>query len=141
MISLDGSIIPAIIIFLTLVITLNYTLFRPLVRVQEERESRTTGTVAQANKNLQHYADLFDRYQAAIKNARIETYRLQEQARGEALNQRAGVIDQAKQKADALLSESRESIRNQVEAARKKLGQDAEDMARTIAAAILRKTA
>src|SRR5919197_121121 len=62
LINLDSSIIWAIVVFLTLVFALNRLLFRPLLRVQGERESRTTGLAAQAGKNLDRYAELLNQY-------------------------------------------------------------------------------
>ena len=84
MISLDYSVLAAFVVFMTLVWVLNRILFRPLMRVRDERDRRTTGLVAEANKQLEHQSDLFDKYQATIKNARMEGYQLQEQARSEA---------------------------------------------------------
>jgi hypothetical protein len=88
MISLDWSIIPALIIFILTVVALNYLLFKPVTRIQEERARRTTGLVAQTQQDLAHHMQLFDQYQATIKNARIEGYRLMEKARSEALIKR-----------------------------------------------------
>jgi F-type H+-transporting ATPase subunit b len=141
MISLDGSIIAAIIIFLTVVIALNHLLLRPLVRVQVEREARTTGTITQANEQLQHYTELFDQYEAAIRNARAEGYRIQEQARSEALRKRGIMLELARDRAEQLMNESRDSIRNQVHAAKTQLGQEAQEIARAITATVLRRSA
>jgi F-type H+-transporting ATPase subunit b len=141
MISLDGSIIAAIIIFLTVVIALNHLLLRPLVRVQVEREARTTGTITQANEQLQHYTELFDQYEAAIRNARAEGYRIQEQARSEALRKRNIMLELARDRAEQLMNESRDSIRNQVHAAKTQLGQEAQEIARAITATVLRRSA
>lgn len=85
MISLDFSIIPAIVLFLTLVFALNYLLFKPLLKVQAEREERTVGQHEQARRRLSHHLDLFNRYVAAIRNGRMEGYRLQEQQRSDAM--------------------------------------------------------
>jgi F-type H+-transporting ATPase subunit b len=141
MISLDGSVVAGIIIFLTVVLALNYILFRPLLRVQEERERRTTGTIAQAQQQLQHQAELFSRYEAAMKNARMEGYRLQEQVRSEALQKRKERLDLARKSADELLEQSRDSIRLQVHTAKDELAGEAAEIARSIAAAVLRRSA
>ncbi len=141
MVSLDYSLIPAILIFLTVVIALNYLLFKPLMRVQAEREERTTGVIELARKKLSHHLDLFDRYQAAIKAGRLEGYRLQEQARAEAEKKRAEVLGLARQRAETLLQESRTSIQAQMQAAKQQLSRDVHEMARGIATAILQRSA
>lgn len=141
MVSLDYSLIPAIFIFLTVVIALNSLLFKPLMRIQAEREGRTTGVIEQARKKLSHQLDLFDRYQATIKNGRLEGYRLQEQSRSEAEKKRAEMLNLARQRAEALLQESRTSIQAQVQAAKQQLGREVQEMARGIAATVLQRSA
>jgi len=138
MISLDYSVFVAILIFLSLVYVLNRILFRPLMRVRDERDKRTTGLVAEANKQLEHHSELFDKYQATIKNARMEGYQVQERTRSEALAKRNEALSEAKQRAEQLSLESRESIRTQLQSAKEQLGREADEMARSIAASILK---
>jgi F-type H+-transporting ATPase subunit b len=141
MISLDGSIIPAILVFLVLVVALNRLLFQPILKVQEERESRTTGLMTQTRKKLDHNLELFDQYQTAIKNCRLEGYRRQEQVRAEAMKNRAEALAQARSDAEKLMQESRDFIQAQVQAAKAKLDYEAREIAGGIAASILRRTA
>jgi len=137
MINLDGSIIPAIIIFLLLIAILNQLLFKPLTRIQTERENRTTGLMNLARKKLDSQLDLFNEYQTSVKNARMEGYRRQEKLRAEAVKKRAEVLAQARIAAEQMMRDSRESIRTQVETAKQQLTLEAEEMARGIAATIL----
>ncbi len=141
MVSLDYSIIPAILIFLSVIIALNYILFKPLMRVQAEREQRTTGIMETARKNLDHHLDLFNRYQETIKNGRLEGYRLQEQVRSEAMKKRAEALAEARNSAEKLVQESRATIQAQVQAAKKQLSAEAEEIARGIAATVMQRSA
>ena len=141
MITLDSSIIPAIIIFLTLIVALNYLLFRPLLQVQADRESRTTGLIAQAQKRLDHHHELFDQYQATIKRARIDGYKRHEQLRSEAVVKRSEALAQARKSSEQLIAEARESIQNQVQAARIQLNREVQEMAQIIVAAIMQRPA
>jgi len=141
MISLDGSIIPAIVIFLLLIAVLNRLLYKPLTKVLAERESRTTGLVHQAQEDLDHHLGLFEKYQASIKSARMEGYRRQEQLRAEAQKRRVDVLAQSRTAAEQLIQEARDSIRLQVETAKHQLTVDARDMAQRIASAILGRPA
>jgi F-type H+-transporting ATPase subunit b len=137
MINLDGSIIPAIVIFLLLIAALNWLLYKPLMKVLAERESRTTGLVHQAQDDLNHHLSLFEKYQASIKNARLEGYRRQDQLRAEAQKKRAETLAQSRAAAERLIQESRDSIRLQVETAKEQLILDAQDMAQRITSTIL----
>ena len=141
MISLDWSIIPAIIIFVLTIIIVNTLLFRPVLKVQAERESRTTGLMSRTRRDLDHHMRLFDEYQVTIRNARIEGYRLVEKSRARALQYRAGVLENSRDSAEQLIREGRELIRDQIVDAKVRLERDALEIARQIASAILQRPA
>jgi len=137
MISVDSSLIPALIIFLGLIFALNSILFKPLVRILAERRSRTSGLMDGTRAKLDNQTNLFNKYRASIKNARMEGYRRQEQLRAEAMAQRAELLAQARNSAESLIRESRDSIHAQVEAEKQQLARDAREMARHIASSLL----
>jgi len=141
MISLDGSIVAAVIIFLTTVVALNYLLFRPLLSVQAERERRTTGMTADSQKRLEQNRELFDRYASAVKQARLDAYQRNEQLRAEAMSRRAAALEESRRKSEELLQASRDSIRSQTAEAKNLLEREVGEMAATIAAAVLQKPA
>jgi F-type H+-transporting ATPase subunit b len=141
MISLDSSIIPALLIFLTLILVLNQLLFKPLLRVQAERENRSSGLIAQSRKELENQQDLFGRYEESIKAARAEGYRHLEERRGEALKKRAEALEAARKSGVKLTQESRGAVQAEVQAAKKQMDSEARELARGIAASILRRTA
>lgn len=141
MITLNGSIIPAIVIFLLLIAVLNWLLYKPLMKILAERESRTTGLVHQAQEALDHHLGLFEKYQASIKNARMEGYHRQEQLRAEAQKKRLEVLAQSRAAAEKLIQDSRDAIRLQVETAKQQLTVDAQDMAQRITSTILGRSA
>ena len=141
MVSLDLSIIPAILIFMTVIVALNYLLFKPLMKVQAEREERTTGVLTASRKSLEHQLDLFNRYQATIKASRLEGYRLQEQVRSEAGKKRAEALARARDESEELVQKSRASILAQVESEKVRLGEEAYEIAKGIAETVLQRSA
>ncbi len=141
MISLDASLIPAILIFLMLVIVLNRLLFKPLQRVQAERESRTTGLMKEVQAKLNHQMDLLNEYQATIKAARMESYRQQDRLRTEAMKNRVDILAKARTAGEQMIQNSRVSILSEVEAAKRQLDYEAQGLARGIALAILGRSA
>jgi F-type H+-transporting ATPase subunit b len=141
MISLDWSLVPAIIIFVLTIIILNTLLFRPVLKVQAERESRTTGLMSRTRQDLDHHMRLFDEYQATIRNARMEGYRSVDKRRAEALQYRARTLENGRNSAEQLIVEARGSIRDQVVDAKVRLERDALEIARQIASAILQRSA
>lgn len=141
MVSLDSSIVWAIVIFLLLIAALNQLLFKPLQKVLAERESRTSGLMNEAQAKMSHRTGLLNEYQATVKNARMEAYRQQEQLRGEALKKRAEVLASARTAGEQMIQDSRASILSQVEAAKRQLDQEARELARGIASTILGRSA
>jgi F-type H+-transporting ATPase subunit b len=141
MISLDASIVWAIIIFLLLIVALNRLLFTPLQKVLAERESRTSGMVDEAQAKMAHQMSLLNEYQATIKNARMEAYRQQEQLRGEALKKRAEVLLNARTAGEQMIQDSRSAILSQVASAKSQLELEAKELAQSIASVVLGRSA
>ena len=141
MINLNASIIPAILIFLILVVVLNRILFKPLQRVQAERESRTTGLMKEARARMNHQLELLGEYQTTIKAARMEAYRQQDQLRADALKKRVDVLTTARTAGEQMIQDSRISILSQVEAAKRQLDLEAQELAHGIASTILGRPA
>lgn len=141
MINLDGSIIPALIVFLALIAALNLILFKPLARILAERQSRTAGLMAAAQEKTNYQLHMFHEYQASIKSARMEGYRRQEQYRTEAMTRRAELLARARESAEQMVRESRDSIRSQVETAKQQLALDAQEIGRKITSSILDRSA
>jgi len=137
MIGIDTSVIVAILIFLTVVLALNYILLRPLCAVLAERDARTTAVVEGSRKDIDYSIELFGRYQAAIRNARAEGYRLLEQSRAIALERRAEALRGARTEAGMMIENARGSIDGQVMESKNRLSRDVEEMARGIAASVL----
>ena len=141
MVSLDSSIIPALVIFLSLVVALNYLLFQPLMRIQGERARRTSGSMEESREKLDRYSRLVASYEAAIRNGHMEGYRHQEQIRSEAMTKRAAALEKAKRSAEELLQQSREQIAGQVRDAKGNLSRDAQELAARITTAVLKRSA
>ena len=141
MISLDSSIIFAIVIFLLLVTALNYFLFQPLMRIQAQRGKLTMGSLAESRNKLSYYSEQMERYQAAIRNGRVEAYRHQEELRSAAMKRRAEALGRARTSAEQMVKESQENLNTQVQAAKAQLSGEAQDLASGIALAVLRRPA
>ena len=141
MVSLDSSIIPAILIFLALIFALNTVLFKPILRIQEERLKRTSGLIEQSRRELENQENLFREYEAKIKQARAEGYRIQDKIRGDAAKKRTETIEEARKSAGRMAEQSKASLADEVRAAKDKMSADADDIASRIAAMILQRPA
>lgn len=133
----DGTLFLHIAIILTMIFILNRTLFRPINRILEERERRTHGRSDEAREILQRVEENLSRYERTIKETRIESYRLLEQKRSEALAERARKIDLVKNEIGNGLEKERGIIRAQTNEARNTLESEATRVAASVSAYIL----
>jgi F0F1-type ATP synthase membrane subunit b/b' len=141
MINVDWSIVPAILIFILTVLAVHFLLLKPVLRIQEQREMRTSGLISESRRNLDHHLRLFDEYQATIKNSRLDGYRLVEKARADAMLYRKSVLDRARRSAEQMIHTARGSVSIQVSEARTRLETEAQDLARRITLSVLQRPA
>ncbi len=141
MVSLDYSIIPAILIFLALIFALNSLLFRPILRIHEERAKRTSGLVELSRREVEAQQNLFREYEAKIRKARTEGYRLQDQIRSDAAKRRAEIIEQARRGAEKMIEQSKALIAAEAGVAKEMMAAEAGEIADRITALILQRPA
>lgn len=139
-ISPDGSLVFVLILFLIFVFVLNRILFRPIGRVLDERETLTAGAVSEARAVTRRYESKLTEYEAAIRQARAESYRRSEQERAAALDERRRLIEEAKQHANQEIGQAKEEIQGQVAAARAALESESRQIAERISRTVLGRT-
>jgi F-type H+-transporting ATPase subunit b len=130
-------LIPLLALFAVLVWPLNAVLWRPLLRVLDERRERIEGTRARAQKIAAEAEDVLGNYQRAIEQAR----RVAEADRRELLDgtrqDQAQITGEARRAADAEVAAARARVAASVEQARAELQPAAADLAREAAARVL----
>ena len=141
MISLDASIIPAISHFSAADCGSQSASLQAATEDSGGEGTRTSGLMSETQAKMDHQLGLLDKYQATIKNARMEAYRQQEQVRSEAMQKRAEVLAQAKAAGEQMIRDSRASILSQVESAKQQLDFEAQELARGIASTLLGRAA
>jgi len=137
----DGTLFLHIAIILFMIFVLNRTLFRPVNRVIEERERRTVGRSGEAREVLQRVEESLSRYERSLREARAESYRLLEQQQGEATNDRQQKIGLVKREVGDLIEGQKREIQAQADNARATLEGEARQVAASISAQILGRTA
>ena len=135
----DGTLFLHIIIILLMVFILNATLFKPINRILEERERRTRGRSGEAQDILQRVEEKVIQYERTLREARAEGYRLMEQERDTAMNERQGRLNTVRDEVNHSVAEEKEAIHGQVEEARATLEQEARRLAAEIGSQILHR--
>jgi F-type H+-transporting ATPase subunit b len=133
----DGTLFLHIAIILIMIFVLNRTLFRPINRILENRERHTHGRTGEARELLQRVEEKMSQYERSLRETRIESYRLLEQRRAEAIDKRQHKLEAMRTEIGDLVGEQKETIRRQAEAARTSLEDEARQVASSVSAHIL----
>lgn len=130
-------LIPLLALFAALVWPLSAVLWRPLLRVIDERRERIEGTRARAQKVAAEAEDVLGNYQRAVEQAR----RAAEADRRELLDgtrhDQTQITGAARRSADAEVAAARARVARAVEEARAELQRAAQELAREAAARVL----
>lgn len=133
----DGTLILHGAIIILMVIVLNRTLFRPINRILEERDRRTSGLLSEAEQMLVRIDQTLRDYEQTLRGARAEGYQLLERQRGEAIRERERQIASAREVLSKQTSAEKQEIKSQAEVARTTLSKEAKRIALRITSQIL----
>ena len=135
----DGTLFLHIAIILVMVFVLNATLFKPINRILEEREKRTRGRSGEANDILKSVEEKLAHYEQTLRKTRAEGYRLMEQERALAMNDRQDKLSAVREEIYGSVADQKIAIHSQAEEARVTLDQEARRLAAEIGAQILNR--
>lgn len=133
----DGSLVVIFVLFIIFVFVMNRLLFKPIVRVLDQRERKTEGARHEARASIRVYEGKVAEYEFSIRHTRAETYRLLQEAREKAMAERSRLLDEARQAAGQEFGAARTELERQVVAARATLERDARQIAAEISRNIL----
>jgi F-type H+-transporting ATPase subunit b len=138
--SLGDLLLKALPTFLLLIVFhlyLKWAFYSPLDKLLKKRSDATQGAKDAADASLARAAEKAEAYETAIREARTEIYREQDEMRRKREQERAEAIDAARQEADEALRKARAELAEQTEAARASLRAESEALAGEITEAVL----
>jgi F-type H+-transporting ATPase subunit b len=138
MINLNFSLLVAIVYVLVLYAFMNRFFFKPILHILHERRRLIQGRLEESEKRMAQVEQKAAEYEHALRDARTEAYRQQEQQRERVLAEKAEIIAKAKSEADASIKEGRARLAAEAEAARKRLEADVDAMAKRLTDTVLR---
>ncbi|MBN1945111.1 MAG: ATP synthase F0 subunit B [Bradymonadales bacterium] len=136
-ISVDGSALLLVLLFVGLMIYLNHVLYQPYLRVKSLRQDRIVGVRAEAADTQRRVAELLASYQAGIDQARKQALDQKIAARLSARKSQQEITDQAKAQADDLLQQHRAEVQAALERAESELQAQAERLSSIIVTRVL----
>lgn len=128
----DGTIFLHIAIIIAMVFVLNRILFKPINKILNDRERLTTGSSTEAHGILRRVEDSLSTYERTLKEARTESYRLLEDERAKAINERQSLMRSVREEVDQIVENEEKLIESQAAEARTALEEEARRMAVTI---------
>jgi F-type H+-transporting ATPase subunit b len=137
MISLDSSILYQVVIFVILWLILSPLLFRPYLKVLEEREQRTSGTLHDTDELEHEGARLKSQYEEKIAQAQSAGAAAKEAILQHARQAREKILGDARDEAARHLEAVRQEVQRQLAQERGLAATEVSGLAREMASKIL----
>jgi F-type H+-transporting ATPase subunit b len=129
--------IPTIIFLVITVAAYKFLVYKPLLRVLDQRYRLTEGAFERAKSDIAAAEMRTQEYEQRIREARIAIFKAQEERREQALRTRYAIAAQARAQAEVRLRQHRDELERETEAARGQLQERADQTANEIIRAIL----
>ena len=137
----DGTLLFHLVLVVVMVGLLNATLLKPINRILAERERRTKGSSAEAQRVLESVHDKMREYHQQLREARTKGYSLLDEERRAASRERELKLTGVKGEVARWIDQEKQAVKRDEELARSSLMKDAETRAFEIAARILGRSA
>jgi F-type H+-transporting ATPase subunit b len=129
--------VPVALIVLIFYFILRSVFFQPLLKVMAERRARTVGAQKAAEAAQAAAAEKVKQYEDALKQARAKVYAEQEADRKKLLEERAGLLKEARTKASVEVDVAKERVAGDLGAAKKEIAASVVQLAAEIARRVL----
>jgi F0F1-type ATP synthase membrane subunit b/b' len=136
----DGTLLVHILLIISMIFILNFTLFRPINHILKEREQQTHGRFNETRVILKKIETNLKEYEQSLRGARSEGYSLLESYRVEALQQRQSLISSLREELQVSTAKEKQLIQTQVEQARLTLEEDSGHIASEISRQLLHRS-
>jgi F-type H+-transporting ATPase subunit b len=134
---IDRTVLVQMAVFLLLIVVLSPLLFKPVLRLFEERERRTEGARSDARAMQDKAENLLERYQSKLQEVRISAAGERERLRAEMLQLEAKILEQARQATSQIVEAGRAQIEREATAIRLEIGAYSRVIAQEIGSRIL----
>ena len=133
----DGTLILHVIVILVMVYVLNVTLLKPINRILQARERRTSGRLSEAQGILSDVSTKLSEYERTLRQARTEAYAFTEAERGVAMQERQKRLNEVRQQLSESLAKEKTLIQGQADEARAALEAESRRLAQEIGSRVL----
>lgn len=135
----DGTLLLHLLFIAVMVFVLNRTLLKPVNQILAERDRQIGGRLSEAQMLSSEAEEKMRKYQAALREARTEGYRLLEKERAAGLKEKDEKVRQHREALSRTVAQELQSIQQQQEKVRSELEAQADTMGVLISSQILRR--
>jgi F0F1-type ATP synthase membrane subunit b/b' len=135
----DGTLLLHLLMVAVMVFILNRTLLKPINEILAEREKQVAGRLREAEVMAAESEEKLRRYNATLREARAEGYRLLEKERAAALKEKDEKVRQYREESSKTVAAQIEQTRQQEQKVRAELESQAVAVGDLISAQILRR--
>jgi F-type H+-transporting ATPase subunit b len=136
----DGTLLFHLLCIVVMVTVLNATLLKPINRILEERQKRTSGRLTEAQRTALETEAKWREYERRLREARAEGYSLMERERAGLSRDREQRVGVVKAEIAEWLSQEKVRLKADEEHVKERLTVDARDAAQAISSKILRRS-
>lgn len=137
----DGTLLLHLLMVAVMVFILNRTLLKPINQILAERERQVEGRIKEAETLAAETEEKLRKYNATLREARTEGYRLLEKERAAALKEKDEKVRQYREQMSKTVAAEIESTRQQEQKVREELETQAATIGDLISTQILRRPA
>ncbi|HSD46083.1 MAG TPA: ATP synthase F0 subunit B [Pyrinomonadaceae bacterium] len=135
----DGTLLLHLVMVAVMVFILNRTLLKPINQILSEREKQIAGRLKEAQALSAETDEKIYRYNAALREARAEGYRLLEKERAAAMKEKDDKVRQYREETSKTVAAQLETTRQQEQRVRGELESQAAVVGDLISSQILRR--
>jgi F-type H+-transporting ATPase subunit b len=137
----DLSVVWVIFFVLLLTAVLNRLLYKPLLRVMDERQRAITSAREMAERSALEAKRATAEFDRKTGEARAELYRQMDEMRRTAMDERAAILARTREEAEAEIAAASAKLQAEADDARRRLSTDAESLGAAVAERILGRKA
>ena len=137
----DGTLLLHLVMVGVMVFILNRTLLKPINQILAERERQVEGRIREAQSLAAETEEKLRKYNATLREARSEGYRLLEKERAAAIKEKDEKVRQYREQLSQTVAAQVETTRQQEQKVRAELESQAATIGDLISSQILRRPA
>lgn len=137
MLNINATLLFQIINFIILIFVLDFILFKPILRMREQREELISGTEEECKQREEETERIIEEYNRKIKEAKLNGRMKKEQLREEGLVREKAILKKVREETASVLKDTQGQIEKEMNKTRESLKSQVQLLASQVAETIL----